>query len=271
MVSCTQEHLIAGGAVRFPELLRLRVEGADFPLRQRVALARFEALLLLVLRDVEVVLEEADAGADEHVLEAQDGLHELVILRIGTEAHDALDAGAVVPGAVEQHELARGGQVRHVTLEVPCRLVAVGGFTEGDDARLAGAEMLREALNGAVFAGGVAALEDDEDAFAVADEMTLQLDQLDLEIAQEELVLLVADSVEAGRRCYLVLRGCHEPRIVFAAATMCCSAMRTSSSRRVLRPQSGFTHTRSRGSTATAWRRRSAISSVGGTRGEWMS
>ena len=37
----------------------------------------------------------------------------------GAEAHHLLDAGTVVPGPVEQHDLAIGRQVLHVALEVP--------------------------------------------------------------------------------------------------------------------------------------------------------
>ena len=61
------------------------------------------------------------------------------------------------------------------------------------------------------------------------------------------------------------------PRSSFAASTMLRSEGFTSSQRRVLRPQSGFTQSRSAGMTATALRRRSLISSVSATRGEWMS
>ena len=43
----------------------------------------------------------------------------------GAKAHHALDAGAVVPAAVEQHDLAGRRQVRHVALEVPLRALAV--------------------------------------------------------------------------------------------------------------------------------------------------
>jgi hypothetical protein len=57
-------------------------------------------------------------------------------LLLGAEAHHPLDAGAVVPGAVEQHDLAAGGQVRHVALEVPLGLLALG--------RLAGSATTRQ-------------------------------------------------------------------------------------------------------------------------------
>ena len=52
---------------------------------------------------------------------------------------------------------------------------------------------------------------------------------------------------------------------------MLASAGRTSSQRRVLRPQSGFTQSRSTGTTFKAAFKRPTISDVSGTRGEWMS
>ena len=50
------------------------------------------------------------------------------------ESHDVLDAGAVVPTAVEQHHFARRREMGDVTLEIPARLVAFAGASQGDDA-----------------------------------------------------------------------------------------------------------------------------------------
>ena len=74
-----------------------------------------------VVADGEPVLDEHDAGANEHPLELRAGAQELLVLVVGAEAHHALDAGAVVPAAVEQDDLAGGRQVRDVALEVPLR------------------------------------------------------------------------------------------------------------------------------------------------------
>jgi hypothetical protein len=46
-------------------------------------------------------------------------------LLLSAKTHDALDAGAVVPGAVEQDDFAAGGQVGRVTLKVPLRALAL--------------------------------------------------------------------------------------------------------------------------------------------------
>ena len=56
------------------------------------------------------------------------------------EAHDALDAGAVVPTAVEDHDLARRRQVGDVALDVHLGLLALGRGRQGDDAEDARAD-----------------------------------------------------------------------------------------------------------------------------------
>jgi hypothetical protein len=87
--------------------------------------AHHEAEMLLVVRDREPVLDEHDAGTHEHALKLGDRAQELLDILVRAEAHDALDAGAVVPGAVEQHDLAARGQVRDVALEIPLRALAL--------------------------------------------------------------------------------------------------------------------------------------------------
>jgi outer membrane protein OmpA-like peptidoglycan-associated protein len=65
--------------------------------------------------------------------------------------------------------------------------------------------------------------------------------------------------------------GTTRSRMTFAAATMLRNAATTSDQPRVLRPQSGLTHNLSAGTTSLALASSSTISSVLGTRGEWMS
>ena len=59
---------------------------------------------------------------------------EALRLLLGAEAHHPLDAGAIVPAAVEDHDLARRRQVRHVALDVHLGLLAVGRCRQRDDA-----------------------------------------------------------------------------------------------------------------------------------------
>jgi hypothetical protein len=98
-----------------------------------------------------------------------------------TESHDLLDAGPVVPGPVEQHDLALRGEVRDVALVVPLAALPVSGCGQGGDAGHAGAEILRDPLDGATLACGVATFEDDGDARTGMPRPLLQLDEFRLE------------------------------------------------------------------------------------------
>ena len=111
-----------------------------------------------------------------------------MILRVGTESHHAFDTRAVVPAAVEQHELVRGRQLRRIALEIPRADFTIGWLAERHDSRLARAEILDDAFDRAVFAGGVAAFDDHEDLVVARDDLFLQLDEFDLQALQRLLV-----------------------------------------------------------------------------------
>src|SRR4029078_3337795 len=96
--------------------------------------------LLLLVVDREPVLDEMDAGADQHFLEQRAGAQELAVLLLGAEAHDPLESGAVVPAAIEQHDLTLRRQLRHIALEVPLAALALRRGAERDDAADAGVE-----------------------------------------------------------------------------------------------------------------------------------
>ena len=57
-------------------------------------------------------------GVDHRLLDRGDLLEEPPRLLVGAEAHDPLDAGPVVPAAIEDDDLARGREVRDVPLDV---------------------------------------------------------------------------------------------------------------------------------------------------------
>src|SRR5438128_361720 len=84
---------------------------------------------------------------------------DLLVRFLRAEAHHALDAGAVVPAAVEQHDLAAGRQMRHIALEIPLRALALARRRKCCDPADARIEALGDALDDAAFAGGIAALE----------------------------------------------------------------------------------------------------------------
>ena len=149
---------------RVPAVQRRQVHGAEFPLAHGVDAADREPGDLLLARHREPELDQGDAGAHEHALELRRLPHELVVLLVGAEAHHPFDAGAVVPTAVEQHDLAFTGEVLYVALEVPPALLLLGGLGEGRRPWHRGVEVFHEAFDGAALAGGVAALEHHADA-----------------------------------------------------------------------------------------------------------
>ncbi len=140
--------------------------------------------MLLVVGDREPVFDELDAGAHQHLFELGHGAEELLVLVVGAKAHHAFDARAVVPAAVEQHDLTRCRQVRRIALEVPLRALAVVRRGQGGHAAHARVEPLRDALDHATLAGGVAAFEQDDHLVPGVHDPVLQLDQLALEAEQ---------------------------------------------------------------------------------------
>ena len=138
------------------------------------------------------------ARAHQHALELRAGAHELLVLLLGAEAHHPLDAGAVVPGAVEQDDLAGGGQVGDVALEVPLRLLALGRRGKRDDAADARVRPLGDALDHAALAGGVTPLEDHDDLQPVGLDVLLHDHELALEPSQL-LVELLARQLAGAR------------------------------------------------------------------------
>ena len=121
------------------------------------------------------------AAAHQLALELGRLAHEFGVFGVAAKAHDALDAGAVVPGAVEQHDLAARGQVLHVALEIPLAALVFGRLFQRHDACAARIQVLHEALDGAALAGRVAPLEQNHHALAGFLDPGLQLEQLDLQ------------------------------------------------------------------------------------------
>src|SRR6185369_12427790 len=90
-------------------------------------------------------------------------IQEPFALALAAEAHHVLDAGAVVPAAIEDDDLAGRGEVRHVALHVDLSLFAIGGSGQGGDAKDARTQPLGERPDRTAFAGAVTALEHDND------------------------------------------------------------------------------------------------------------
>jgi len=125
---------------------------------------------------------------DQHLFEERGRPQELLVLLLRAEAHHALDASSVVPGAVEEHDLARGRQLGYVALEVPLGALAVARRWQRGDAAHARVHRLVDALDRPALACRVAALEHDHDAQPRFLDVLLELNQLELEPRELGLV-----------------------------------------------------------------------------------
>ena len=130
-----------------------------------------------------------DAVVDEELLERHDLLEESRHLGVGREPHDALDAGPVVPGPIEERDLAARRELLDVALEVPLSALCLVGDGKGDMAGEARVHVFAHALDRAAFAGRVAPLEEQEHALAGGAGPLLHLHQFDLERQQAGRVL----------------------------------------------------------------------------------
>ena len=119
---------------------------------------------------------------DDGLLHVGNNVEKALCLVLRAEAHHALDAGAIVPAAIEDHDLAAGRQVRQVTLNVHLRLLALGRCRQRDHAKDARADAGGHGLDGATLSGSVASLEDDADLLAFVTHPFLKLYQLHVQL-----------------------------------------------------------------------------------------
>src|SRR5215471_10753040 len=158
------------------------VHRAKLPAFYRILHAVLEPFLLLLVIHEEPILHKDDAGANQHFFEEGARSQELLIFLLCAEAHDALDASAVVPAPVEQNDLTGRGQFRHISLEIPLSALPLGRSGEGDDAADAGVQRICNALDDATLARCIPPLEDDAHLETVVPHIFLQLNQFDLEV-----------------------------------------------------------------------------------------
>src|SRR4051794_906255 len=97
-----------------------------------------------------------------------------------TEAHHALDPSPVVPRAVEEDDLARRWELRHVTLQVDLRLLAVRGCGQRHVPVNSRTCKCGDPADHAALARCVPAFEDHDDACSFGLDPSLQADKLDL-------------------------------------------------------------------------------------------
>ena len=82
-------------------LLGNLVNRARFLLLERVPPAIAQAPLLFLLADVQVVFENLNVRADEHVFERDNFLEKALSFGLGAETHHPFDTGTILPTAVE--------------------------------------------------------------------------------------------------------------------------------------------------------------------------
>src|SRR5690606_28035699 len=123
----------------------------------------FEATELFLAGDVHPEFDDDGAVVGEL-------LFEVVELAVGAlpfigpaEALEAFDEHAAIPGAVEDGDEAVTGDLPPEAPKVVEVFFLVGGFADGDDAAVAHVDGAGEAADGTAFAGGVPALEDEDD------------------------------------------------------------------------------------------------------------
>ena len=185
------EHLVLRAREIDPVRSGEQVRLGQLPTAHRVVDARAEPAFLFLVRNGEPVLQQDDPVLDQEPLEDRDLPEEPPVLVRRAEAEHLLDAGAVVPAPVEQDDLAGGGQVRDVPLEVPLGAFALGGLGERRDAGDARVRVLRDPLDRPALAGRVAPLEDDDDPGSRLRDPVLHLHELFLQPAELLLVGLL--------------------------------------------------------------------------------
>src|SRR5271166_339522 len=147
--------------------------------------------MLLLLRHIEPVLQQNDAVVDNEVFENGTAFEKLLVLLLGAEPHHMLDTGAVVPATVEDDDLPACRQMFDVALGIDLRLLPLRGSRQSHQPEDTRAHSLQNTFDDAALAGGVAALENDDDARSGLLDPVLQLDEIDLQLKKLSFVLFV--------------------------------------------------------------------------------
>src|SRR6185503_18344734 len=118
-------------------LPRLDIDRRQLPPLHRVVEPVLEPPLLDLLVAAQPIFEEQDSIVDQMPFEVRGTVEEFLNLLRRRKAHHPLDAGAIVPAAVEQNDFALGRKMLGVALEIPLRPLALAWAGKGHDAALA--------------------------------------------------------------------------------------------------------------------------------------
>src|ERR1700751_2107280 len=119
------EHFVTGPGVFIPAAERLQIHGTKLPLAKGVLNTSLETALLLLHSNLEPVFDENNPSIHDVFLELGADLEKLPILFFSAKAHHVLDAGAVVPAPVEDHDFTCGRKMLHVALNIHLGFLAI--------------------------------------------------------------------------------------------------------------------------------------------------
>jgi hypothetical protein len=162
------EEVVVGVHVAGPELALVDVGVGELPVFFLVVDAGLEAAGLLVPRDMEVELKDEDVVVGEKAFEFVDVFETPVRDIARDELVDARGEDVFVVGAVEDSDHAAR---RDLGVDAPEEVVAGlerSGDFEGSDVAALRVDAGKDVADGAVFAGSVHALKDDEQSFGLA-------------------------------------------------------------------------------------------------------
>src|SRR5437763_15455308 len=114
-------------------------------------------------------------------------------LLLGAEPHHPLDAGAVVPAAVEDHDFSSRGKMWNVALGVHLRLLPLCRCGKRNDPEHTRADPLSHRFYSATLTGTVAAFEDNAYPQAFMHYPLLKPDKLNVQPREFLLVQLPAE------------------------------------------------------------------------------
>src|SRR3982074_2545950 len=138
-----------------------------------------EPSLLLLLTDFQPDLDQDDAPIGGIFLDLRAKLEKPAMLLVAAEAHDVFDAGAIIPAAVEDHDLPGRRESLDIPLHEQLGPFPIGRRRQRHDAKDARAHPFGDGLDGAALARGIAALEHDDDPRDFGLDPSLQEETLD--------------------------------------------------------------------------------------------